>query len=463
MDHFGKCSSKIVWSLRWRCYAAIACMCLVGGDALSALGQQPIAPELTLDAAITEAIAHNSSLEKARLETKRALADLAANRTKRYFSTSVSAQGAELLTRPQIVFPAGSLGTYSSTGPIPGANQTISIPRKFTGLISASASQPITNLIRFHFELKSLELVFEESKEDERKQKLETVDSVRRAYYAVVESQSDLDSKEASLPYYRESVRVATEDSNRETILTSDLLKSKAQLLQAENAVNHDEDQLVSAQQKLNDLMGRDIHTQFRVAGVLAIDGEGETQSALEARALQNRPDLKKARLDILKTDADVRAKRSEYIPELSGTVNYYTTFNFGSTLPSNITLAGVSLSWEPWDWGQKHQELIGKRAQVEEARSSASAGERSALMEVDNSWRQLQSARRQLALSEANQLAARQSLREVQEQAKREEKLPEDLFKAQSDLAFADSEYQKALTIFWKARADLKRVTGEE
>jgi outer membrane protein TolC len=74
-----------------------------------------------------------------------------------------------------------------------------------------------------------------------------------------------------------------------------------------------------------------------------------------------------------------------------------------------------------------------------------------------------LENTRRQLALSDAIERAARQKLEEIQEQVKREAALSKDLFQAQSDLASADSQQQQALAAFWKARADLKKAIGEE
>ena len=90
-----------------------------------ATGQQSSLPELTLEQAIELAVANNSDLKTAGLETQRAADDLAANKTRRFASTQITALGAQLVTKPSVTFPAGSLGTYSATGPIPGTDQKI--------------------------------------------------------------------------------------------------------------------------------------------------------------------------------------------------------------------------------------------------------------------------------------------------------------------------------------------------
>jgi outer membrane protein TolC len=420
-------------------------------------------PELTLEEAVEQAVANNSSLKTASLETQRAADDLAANRTKRFASTQITGLGAQLVTKPSVTFPAGSLGTYSATGPIPGTDQKIEIARKPAGTINVLVAQPLSTQYQLHLQLKALALGLEGTRQDQEKTRLEVVDRVRRAYYAVVEAQSALDGLQASFPYYEESRRLAWENRGRETILESDLLNTDAQLLKIQNAIADATDRVASSSEKLNDLMGRDIHTQFRVATIGNADTDLATPEAMEARALQARPDVKKAKLQVQQADYDARAKKAEYIPDVSLAFSYYTTANFENVLPSNIGTVGLSLRWEPWDWGRKRQEYAEKQVKEQQAKVAVDATERSVLVEVRNACRQLDNSRRQLALSDANERAARQKLKEVQEQVVREAALSRDLFQAQSNLASADSQQQQALTAFWKARADLKKVIGEE
>ncbi|MGO4212839.1 TolC family protein, partial [Terriglobus sp. YAF25] len=299
--------------------------------------------------------------------------------------------------------------------------------------------------------------------QDQKRIRLEVVDNVRRAYYEVVEAQSTLDSLQASLPYYEESHRLAQENRSKETILGSDVLNADAQLLKMRNAISDARDRVASASEKLNDLMGRDIHTEFRVAAISQADGDFASLEAMENSALQNRPEVKKAHIQVEQADYDARAKKAEYIPELSLAFNYYTTANFENILPSNVGTAGLSLRWEPWDWGRRRHEYAEKKVKEEQAKVGVNATERSVLLEVRNAFRQLENSRRQLASTDATDLTARQRLKEVQEQVKRQAVLSRDLFQAQSELASADSGQQRALAAFWKARADLKKAIGEE
>ena len=428
-----------------------------------AAGQRSTLPELTLEQAVEQAVANNSTLKTASLDTLRAADNLAANKTRRFANTQVTALGAQLATKPSVTYPAGSLGVYSATGPIPATDQKVEIPRKPVGTVNVLVAQPLSTQYQLHLQLKALALGLEGTRQDQVKTRLEVLDQVRRAYYTVVEAQSAVDSLQASLPYYQESHRLALVNRGQETILESDLLNTDAQLLKIQNAISDASDKVASASEQLNDLMGRDVHTQFRVAAVRDPDTDLATPDAMEARALQDRPDVKKAKLQVQQANYDVRAKKAEYIPDVSLAFSYYTTANFENVFPSNVGTVGMSLRWEPWDWGRRHQEYEEKRTKEEQAKVGVGAAERAVLLDVRNAYRQLENTRRQLTLSDASERLARQRLKEVQEQVKQEAALSRDLFQAQSDLASADSQQQQALAAFWKARADLKKVMGEE
>jgi outer membrane protein TolC len=428
-----------------------------------AAGQPSHLPELTLEQAVEQAVANNSSLKTARLDTLRSADDLAATKTRRFANTQVTALGAQLVTRPSVTYPAGSLGVYTATGPIPATDQKVEIPRKPVGIVNVSVAQPLSTQYQLHLQLKALALGLEGTRQDQEKTRLEVVDQVRRNYYAVVEAQSVLESLQASLPYYQESHRLAWKNRGKETILESDLLNADAQLLKIQNAISDASDRVASASEKLNDLMGREVHTQFRVAEIGDPDPDLATPAAMEARALQNRLDVKKAKLQVQQASYDARAKKAEFIPDVSLAFSYYTAANFENVFPSNVGTVGMSLRWEPWDWGRKRHEYDEKRTQEAQAKVGVDATERAVLLEVRNTCRQLEGTRRQLTLTGANERAARQKLKEIQEEVNREAALGRDLLQAQSDLASADSQQQQALTAFWKARADLKKAIGEE
>jgi outer membrane protein TolC len=65
--------------------------------------------------------------------------------------------------------------------------------------------------------------------------------------------------------------------------------------------------------------------------------------------------------------------------------------------------------------------------------------------------------------VSALSQQAAREGLREQQSAFGREAVLWKDVLESQTNLAAADDERRRALAAYWSARAELKRVLGEQ
>src|ERR1700751_2926125 len=99
--------TKRLFALRKARWAVI-----LGTLALLARAQEWRPPVLTLEDAIQQAVKNNSALKTASLETLRATDDLAASKTRRFANTQIIAFGAQLLTKPSVTFPQGSLGLY---------------------------------------------------------------------------------------------------------------------------------------------------------------------------------------------------------------------------------------------------------------------------------------------------------------------------------------------------------------
>ena len=55
----------------------------------------------------------------------------------------------------------------------------------------------------------------------------------------------------------------------------------------------------------------------------------------MEAHALESLRDVKKAKLQVQQADYDARAKKAEYIPDVSLAFDYYTTANFEMFCPA--------------------------------------------------------------------------------------------------------------------------------
>ncbi|MBL8292495.1 MAG: TolC family protein [Bryobacterales bacterium] len=438
---------------------------LLGSLALAAPAQESTSsPEiLTVDQAVRHALEKNPSLRTAELDVEKAGDDLSAFRTRRLPSMKWSVLGGQLLTKPTVNFDRGVFGTYPGVGPIPGEDTKVNIPRKPTAFVFGQILQPLSQQYRLGLGVKMLDLgrQFEAAKLAERRAAV--AEQVRKTYYRLIETQSALESVEKSLPLYRETVRLATVGLKLETVLPSQRLKAEAENAKVELEALKLRNPMATQMEALNELMGRPVNTPLQTVGVEQIADERIEPDEAIQKALAQRPEVRQASLRIQQADLDVRVKKSEYIPDISLALTYGSAFNFQNALPQNVATAGMYLEWEVFDWGRKKQEMSAKRRIASQARVAEEALDRRIRVEVGQAIRQMTEAAQRVRVSTLTQRAAREGLREQQSAFGREAVLLKDVLQAQTVLAAADDEHRRALAAYWSARAELKRVLGEQ
>jgi outer membrane protein len=130
--------------------------------------------------------------------------------------------------------------------------------------------------------------------------------------------------------------------------------------------------------------------------------------------------------------------------------------------LPQNIALAGVSLTWEIFDWGRKSREAAERERAAEQAKTTAAETRSRIILDVKTRFRKLEEAKSRVRVAELGRAAARERL-EVQTARYGERVvLLADVLQAQAALASANDQQQTAVLAFWTARADFDRALGE-
>ncbi|HZO51690.1 MAG TPA: TolC family protein [Bryobacteraceae bacterium] len=417
---------------------------------------------LTLDEAVRLAVDHNRTIQQTALSAKESDDVIAAAKTQRLPSFKFSSTTGILLTRPTVTFEKGAFGEYPGIGPIPGDTTRIASPRKPTAMLESQVALPLTQQYKIGLNLKLLNVNKRIALEQVRLTRQEVVRQVRQTYYSIVQSQSSLDTIEQNLALLREIVAETGNYVKAGTALNGDLLNVQARLAQAESDKVSLTGPLATQKEQLNLLLGRRIDTDFRVSPTVEATWIPELAEARE-RAVASRPDLQQARLKVEQADLDRRKKKSESIPDVSLSVSYYSAINVSSTLPRNLAIAGVSTSWEPFDWGRKRHELAQKGKVTQEATLALREMEDKVRIEVGSAHRKMQEARTFLTAARAGQESTRESVRLARVRLRNEAVLMKDVLEAQADLALANERTQKAHAAYWSARADLEKAIGEE
>lgn len=419
-------------------------------------------PVLTLEQAVQLAVTNNRSVRIASLEVDKSKWQVAEMKTKRLPSFSADIIGSQLLNEISYTFPEGAFGSYPGIGPIPSTDTKVTTPRQPVAFITSQASQPISQLYKIHLGIRSQEVSSQLNSEKLRAARQSVVKDVKQAYYAVLQSESALDAADASVKQYQELDRVVLQRISQEAALKSDSLDVKAKLADEQYKLVQLRDTVDSRKEYLNDLLGRDIRTEFRTEQVPPASFEEVDLHLAQNRALAQRSEIKQAELNVQQSEYARRVAKADYIPDFGVAFNYVSTFNV-DVLPRNVTSLGFELKWEPWEWGRRRDIVNQKKIVETQAQTQLRDVQSKVLVDVNSRYRKLNESRMLIAVTQAAKDAAQQRLREVRYRYEQEAVLLRDVLQQQSAVASAHDNYQQALLGFWTAKTDFDKSLGED
>lgn len=285
---------------------------------------------------------------------------------------------------------------------------------------------------------------------------------MKQIYYELLRIQAALTIVEENIKLYRELDRTVTQYVIEKVALKADSLEAKAKLAAEEYSALTLRNAFANKKEQLNVLLGRDLQTEFTPAP-FAEAALFELDIAMaQTRALENRPEMKEARLQIRQAELDQRIKKSQAIPDISIAASYLHLSPI-SVIPRNIASIGVSVTWEPFDWGRRKHEVAEKGRTIEQAQLAVTATEAKIKQETRALFRELQEARAMLRVTQLAQESAQEKLRVVTVRYSEQSALLQDVLQAQAIHTETHQKYQQWLLAFWKTRAALEKAVGED
>jgi outer membrane protein TolC len=192
------------------------------------------APLLTLDEAIRIAIDNNRDIRVSTLEITKAKETVAQARTNYLPKLDTYVLAGAPLQPLNFRVPAGTFGTYPSTGPIPAKDSNIHSPVRLGVFVNASAAKPLTQIHKVNLAVHQARLGIDLSREGLRAQEQETAREVKEAYYKVAELQARVASANALVKALTELSSLTERRLVQQTVLESDSLSVKESAAAAE-------------------------------------------------------------------------------------------------------------------------------------------------------------------------------------------------------------------------------------
>jgi outer membrane protein len=231
---------------------------------------------MTLDQAITIALRNNREAKNARLEIAKADDKLDAYRTRRLPSFKINSLVSQPLNTIDTTFKQGVFGIYPGNVPVPIQDTVIKSSMNMTVLLAGQVTQPITQLRRIGFQIKQQQLAVEISETQLHATEQALVNEVKRAYYAILQTEGAVRAAEESVKLYHELDRVTGEYVVQQVALKTDLMDVQTRVAKAEYEVLALNNSLSAQKEQLNHLLGRDVRTEFTVT-----DGLQTAQAAM--------------------------------------------------------------------------------------------------------------------------------------------------------------------------------------
>lgn len=401
---------------------------------------------LTLEQAVSMALEQNRSLKMERLGIREMREQRAAAQTQRLPALSIESNSFVPLNRGFIPPPFGP-----TTFPIQAG-----------AVFSFRAEQPVTEFYRAGLRNAQARLSEQMAEARWRAQAQRITAQVKQTYHALALTDSSLRKLEADLRLYREIERVTGEYVATQVALKVEGLEARSRIAQAEYEALSLENARAAQAEQLNLLLGRNPQTAFSLSYELPASLPAMDLSSATTLALQQRPELEEARLRVKQSEYETRLKRSQYLPEVSAYIQFQGVRGLNLQFaPSNYAIAGVRVSWEPFDWGRRKREVAAAKLAQERNQLALVETEQQIHAEVSARFRRLREARELVRVRQLMQEAADESLRIATLRVSERVATAREALQAQATHATAVTQYQEALRQYWNAIAEFENAIG--
>jgi cobalt-zinc-cadmium efflux system outer membrane protein len=287
------------------------------------------------------------------------------------------------------------------------------------------------------------------------------VDQVKRAYAALFLARTAIEIHHASVDLLRQLADVAQAKYTAGRISQQDVLKAVVELSRVHDHLITLDEQAQIAEAQLNTLLDR---SAGALIGPLADPHERlllPSADTLQQLAVQHQPELTMARLGAERADAQLEVVNREYKPDFFATGGYMLMPN-----DRDAWMAKVGVTWPtaPWSRGRLDAQRAEATAEIAAAKARVRAVENALRLAVQQAYVRVKSAEQRAALLRTTIVPQSEQTLEVSRVAYQTDRV--------DFLALIDNErvrldarldYYRALSDLEQALADLERAVGTD
>jgi outer membrane protein len=347
----------------------------------------------------------------------------------------------------------------------PGVSPPTTARNINTNTFTVSGDQPVLGLLHRARDFSAAGSSAEASRADEANSRSQVAEQVRTTYLRLFEAQAAVGIAEASIEQLQKQVQDAQARYNAGTITKADLLRFRTAVANAQQQRIQASTQALNARQGLLTLLARNPE-DTTVGFVEPVELEKQAANPVAGpvddlmnRALQNRPEVRRAQKQAESARANGQARMLELLPELDVQAAY---MNVRGQIfqPENSFFVGVAANWPFWTWGTRWYAAQSAQRQADAAESLREDARKQVAYDVTSKYVQLQAQFVAVEVAQTAIASAEEAYRVTSAQVSAGTATTTDLLDAQSALTtaklnLARAEYERAV-----ARVALDRAT---
>jgi outer membrane protein TolC len=417
---------------------------------------------LTLEQAINLALKQNRSIHLRSLSVDQTQSKKDEARSNYLPQLKTSGSILHLTELEGVEIPAGSLGSYPSTGPVPTQSFFVGqgSDTAYTG--GVGLEQPLTQLLRIHHAnvAAQQDVLIAKTELDQTQDAIAL--QVRQLYYNILITQQKLKASQDQLTADQIKDEESQSDVARGNALELSALQSKAAILQAQQDSLTLRLQGNDLRRQLADVLGLPVETAIDLdpgAAAVAID----IPSRLDAVriALDQNQDLKAARQTLVKAQAGMAAARDAYIPDVTALSRY--SYQSGvAFFAHNFGTFGFSFSYDLFDGGRREAKIREARSEVHSAEVAVDKLQSEIEVQVKGIYDRVDELRQMVDVAEQVLKVRAEVARLSDRQFEQSAALNSARSQSHADLASATASLLEANCDLSLEEADLKRAIGQ-
>lgn len=377
---------------------------------------------------------------------------------------------------------------YDEAGYQPGGGNPFGVDNQFQGGINIS--QTLYNRQAFAA-INGAEQMRAVNREGLDRSRQEVTHNVRQAYFDVLLAQERVNVMQESVRRIARTVEEADKRVEQGTASKYQRLSAQVQQSNLETQLIEAENQVVSAKNGLKHVLGLPVTQPIRLQGKLRVEPlpspiEPSTLE-LTARAVEQRPDLERARLAVELEEVQKNVEEATFLPS----VNFFANLDYSGRVPDNRTglvsnpsdpfsfstqqssffsqnywnpsvAVGLQVSWTVFDGFQRRRRIQQAEVSVRRRELQQEQLEQSVQMEVEQALQDLRAARKRIQSQEKNVERAQLNYEFAVKRLNEGVGSPLEEREASEQLDQSRLNYLQAVRDYLVARSAFELATGE-